>query len=85
MKFRRNDKVRTKTWEEIVKLGTPSEEVEGRIEFKDTQGIIFNENMVEYCGKEFRIEGVNKCFDIPAYNLVGINWTWVEDWLEAIE
>lgn len=85
MNFKTGDKVKIKSWDEISKLGTPSKEIEGRVTFINTEGIIFNEGMVPYCGMEIYIDGPTYCFDIPTYHLVGVPYTWVEDWLEKVE
>ena len=82
------NKVKVKSFEDILKYGYRVRKVEGRIAFNDTDGLIFNEGMVGYCGMETTITEVDKkSFPFPVYVLADDKegWNWTEFMLEKIK
>lgn len=71
MPFRVGDRVRVKTWEELLRLG----------ELDSIGGIrhsylYFNREMRQYCGREFTVEYVGA----DTYFLAEVGWNW-SDWM----
>lgn len=72
MKFKTGDKVRVKSWEEIVKT-LDSE--------RECHGVYFNDEMEEFCGSTLTIGPWN---DGDVYEDNKSGWVWSEQWLEPI-
>ena len=70
MKYKVGDKVRVKKWEDLKSQYETDEYGEINV------GVIFVEDMKEFCGKELVIEGFN--YEGYAYESNG--WSW-QDWM----
>lgn len=73
MKFKAGDKVRVKSWEEIVKT----------LDDSDTcNGVYFDDEMEEFCGSILTIGPWN---DDGVYEDNKSGWIWSEQWLEPVK